>query len=132
MFIHIIICCLSLLVHQEAFAAQEGPIEFGSATISIEPGGNLTIQAQQGFHNLMLTYILYNMFRNSLVLCIQECRKNHIDPRIYFDFTMDEAFKESIQDFVDESFAFESADEDYDPCFCANAEELCLDHTITP
>lgn len=130
MFIRIIICLISLLVHQEAFAAQqEGPIEFGSAKVALAAGGKLVVEAMPGFHSLMLSYILFNMFKRSLMYCVRDCKKHGINPKVYFDFTVDEGFKECIQDFIDKEFDFEIV-MDSDPGFEVSEIET-MDHTMT-
>lgn len=108
MFIRIIICIVSLLVCEQAYPEEQtGPLGFGSAKIEIAAGGKLVIEAMPGFHSLMLSYLLFNMFKRSLMLCVQDCKKHGVNPKVYFDFSMDEGFKECIQEFIDSEFDLE-------------------------
>ena len=117
----ILVCALFL---EEEIAEAQAPSSLCCATVEITAGGKLQVQASEGFHNLMLTYMLYNMFRRALELCVRDCIQNNINPKIYFDFTIDEAFKECIQDFIDESFV--KSDFDGDPGFAGQGEEAIL------
>lgn len=100
-----------------AHCTQQQGIEWASATLNVLPGGKMSIMATPGFNNLFVAYLMYNLFKQSVIKCVAECRANGVDPYQYFDDGLDMAFWDCVQDCIDEGFGLdlsEPGDKDFE------------------
>ena len=94
-------------IGNSAHCVQQQGVGWDSAAINVMPGGRLSIVATPSFNNLFIAYLMYNVFKQSMIKCIAECKANGVDPYQYFDEGMDNAFWVCVQECVDNDFGID-------------------------